>query len=88
MKKIVKLTETVDNNGRTKVEHNLDNIKNHLLSPEEWTDDILYFFEVDGKDGVCFVDELVGYDVMVGDEVIHVNSTIYFFDEADGEDKE
>jgi hypothetical protein len=72
MKKITKITETVDNWGGVDTYETPSEIKVYLEDPSYFSDDASFEFEENGNKGVCFIDDLIGQEVMVGEEVILV----------------
>ena len=74
MKKILKITETVDNWGGVDTYETPGEIKSYLEDPSYFSDDAAFEFEEDGKKGVCYIDDLIGQEVIVGEEIILVEA--------------
>ena len=72
MKKILKITETVDNWGGVDSYQEINQIKDYLKNPAYFSDDAWIEYEENGNRGVCFMDDLIGHEVMVGEEIILV----------------
>lgn len=72
MKKILAIEETVDNWGNTERVITPGEILEYLTDPATWSDDLILTFEEDSQKGVCFIDDLIGEKVLVGDEVLTV----------------
>lgn len=72
MKKILKIMETVDNWGGVDTYETPGEIKSYLEDPSYFSDDAAIEFEEDGKKGVCYIDDLIGQEVIVGEEIILV----------------
>jgi hypothetical protein len=72
MKKILKITETVDNWGGVDTYETPKDIKSFLEDPSSFSDDVTFEFVEDEKKGICFIDDLIGHEVMVGDDIILV----------------
>ena len=72
MKKILKISEVVDNWGGVDTYETTEEIKSYLIDPAYFSDDATFEFEEDGKKGVCYIDDLIGQEVIVGEEIILV----------------
>lgn len=72
MKKIIQIKEVVDNRGNETFVTTSHQIKKVLQDPESWTDDMTFTYEVNGERGICLIDDLIGQEVFVGNEVILV----------------
>ena len=72
VKKILKITETVDNWGGVDSYQDTNQIKDYLKNPAYFSDDAWIEYEENGNKGVCFMDDLIGHEVMVGEEIILV----------------
>ena len=72
MKKIIKITETVDNWGGVDTYATTSEVKSYLKDPAYFSDDAWIEYEENGNKGVCFIDDLIGHEVMVGEEIILV----------------
>ena len=69
MKNILKISDVVDNRGRTDVYMGKVQIKLYLDDPGYWSDDAIIEYEEDGEKGICFIDDIVGQEVLIEDEV-------------------
>jgi hypothetical protein len=72
MKKIIQIKEVVDNWGNETFVTASHQIKKVLQDPESWTDDMMFLYELNGERGNCLIDDLIGQEVFVGNEVILV----------------
>lgn len=72
MKRIIKITETVDNWGGVDSYQDTSQIMGYLKDPAYFSDDAWIEYEENGNKGVCFMDDLIGHEVMVGEEIIRV----------------
>jgi carbamoylphosphate synthase small subunit len=72
MKRIIQVSEVIDNYGEVQYDTSAKGIKQTLQDPECWTDDLTFTYEMNGERGVCFIDDLIGQEVIVGNEVILV----------------
>jgi hypothetical protein len=72
MKNIIKITETVDNWGGVDSYVTTSELKSYLEDPAYFSDDAWIEYEENGNKGVCFIDDLIGHEVMVGEEIILV----------------
>jgi len=72
MKKIIQIKEVVDNWGTETFVTASHQIKKVLQDPESWTDDMVITYEMNGERGICLIDDLIGQEVFVGNEVILV----------------
>ena len=72
MKHILKISETVDNWGGQDFYETPAEIEVYLSDPSYFSDDAVIEYEEDGERGACFIDELVGGEVKVGDKIILV----------------
>ena len=64
--------EVVDNWGNETFVTASHQIKKVLQDPESWTDDMMFLYELNGERGNCLIDDLIGQEVFVGNEVILV----------------
>ena len=58
--KIISLTDVIDNRGRTETVTDPLEIKQILLSPEEWTDDLIF---TDDQGRAYWIDDLIDREV-------------------------
>jgi len=72
MKRIIQVSEVIDNYGEVGYISLSKAIKKILEDPECWTDDLTFTYEMNGERGICFIDDLVGQEVIVGNEIILV----------------
>ncbi len=72
MKKIIKITDIVDNHGGTEIYEGKGQITMYLDDPSYWSDDAVIEYEENGVKSVCFIDELVGATVLIEDEEYEV----------------
>jgi len=72
MKRIIQIAEVIDNYGDVQYDTSTKGIKKTLQDPEYWTDDLSFTFEMNGERGICSIDDLIGQEVIVGNEVILV----------------
>ena len=62
-------TETLDNWGRTESSTKPDVIKRVLQTPDEFSDD-MQFEDKEGR--IYFIDDLIGQEIQVGEEIFTV----------------
>ena len=72
MKKIIQVKEIVDNWGTERFVTASHQIKKILQDPEVWNDDMNFLYEMNGERGICVIDDIIGQEVLVGNEVILV----------------
>lgn len=72
MKRIIQITEVIDNLGGVEYISSSKVIKKILEDPACWSDDMIFTYEMNGGRSVCFIDDLVGQEVIVGNEIILV----------------
>lgn len=72
MKQILKISETVDNWGGQDFYETPGEIEVYLSDPSYFSDDAVIDYEEDGERGTCFIDDLIGEEVKVGDKIILV----------------
>lgn len=70
MKRIIQVKEVIDNYGDVQYDTSAKGIKETLRDPECWTDDLIFTYEMNGERGICSIDDLIGQEVIVGNEVI------------------
>ena len=70
MKKIIQVKEVVDNWGTETFVTAAHQIKKVLQDPEVWNDDMNFLYEMNGERGICVIDDLIGQEVLVGNEVV------------------
>jgi hypothetical protein len=70
MKTILKISETVDNWGGQDFYETPEEIETYLSDPSYWSDDAMIDYEENGEMGCCFIDELIGEEVNIGDKRI------------------
>ena len=72
MKHILKISETVDNWGGQDFYETPEEIEGYLSDPSYFSCDASIEYEENGELGTCFMDELIGEEVKVGDKIILV----------------
>lgn len=72
MKTIIKIVDTIDNWGGTEEYNTTEEIRSYLDDPGYWSDDAIFHYTEEGEAGVCFIDDILDTEVMVGDEVYQV----------------
>jgi hypothetical protein len=70
MKKIIKISETVDNWGGKDFYETPGEIEMYLSDPSYFSDDAVIDYEENGVKGSCFIDELIGEEVLIGERVL------------------
>lgn len=70
MKHILKISETVDNWGGQDFYETPAEIEVYLSDPSYFSDDALIDYEENGELGTCFIDDLIGEEVKVGEKII------------------
>ncbi len=72
MKKIIQIKETVDNWGTETYVTSAHLIKKVLEDPEVWNDDMVFTYDMNGERGICLIQDLIGQEVIVGNEIVLV----------------
>lgn len=70
MKKILKITEVVGNWGEIDTYESVVEVKSYLEDPAYFLHDASVTFEEFGNVGICFVSDLIGHEVMIGEEIV------------------
>lgn len=72
MKTIIKIVDVTDNWGGTEEYNTPEQIRNYLDSPGYFSDDATYHYTEGNEMGICFIDDILDTEVMIGDEVYQV----------------
>ena len=72
MKTIIKIVDVIDNWGGTEEHTTPQEIRMYLDDPGYWSDDATFHYIEDGEAGICFIDDILNTEVIVGDEVYNV----------------
>jgi len=73
MKTIVKMTWPTSNSGDEDTTDVGKEIKEYLSNPDDWDDDTYFGYTEGSVYGICYIDDLIGNEVKVGNEIIKVN---------------
>lgn len=73
MKEVYQILEVLDNWGGEQYFTSGKIIKDFLTDKESWTDDVtIYVKDQDGNTSTCFIDDLLGTEVIVEGEVVSI----------------
>jgi hypothetical protein len=74
MKTIVKMTWPTGNSAGQEDSTDVGKeIKDYLSKPEDWDDDTYFGYTEGNVYGICYIDDLIGEKIKVGNEIIEVN---------------